>query len=78
MPPYLVREGNFGIEGCVFIEMELNEEELRKMYGVVYEVIKDFNYIHYNLRIHNVDKAKFINYCLKRAGYKDAKYEYLG
>jgi hypothetical protein len=79
MSVYLINEGLlFGTEGAVITKEDLSPSETEKMYKVTYKAIDDWNYIHYGLRIHNVDKAKFINFCLKKGGITGAKYEYLG
>jgi hypothetical protein len=78
MPAYLIREGVFGVEGAVFTEDPLTQEQERKMYEVAYHAIADFNHFHYHMRVPNIDKANFITSYLKKYGVRGAKYEYLG
>jgi hypothetical protein len=78
MPSYSIREGIFGVEGAVFTEVPLTQEQERKMYEVAYLAVTDFNYWYYHKRIPNIDKANFITHYLKKYGIRGAKYEYLG
>ena len=65
-------------EGGVCVKKKLTKKQYIKMLNVVGHAIEDWRYFWYTLKIKSVDKAEYINHCLKKEGFKDTKYEYFG
>jgi hypothetical protein len=79
MPAYLVHEGIFGVEGTIITQEDLSDEECAAVFECVDLAIYDFNTLPSQMRYERkIDKAEMINFYLKRFGFKDVKYHYLG